>query len=143
VPYFTEFVDHGTGIVRTGVGTVTGAEVIEAVRSTARWIGEPSRISHGLVDFSKTTAFEVSTEQVQVIAELDHQNATALLHLVFAVVAPTDLIYGSARMYEALMNNPEWSVEVFRTVESAKAWVKRQVPGAEFIPCLGESRILS
>jgi hypothetical protein len=42
-----------------------------------------------------------------------------------AIVAPTDLAFGVARMYQTLISNPSIELEIFRSERDARAWLAR------------------
>lgn len=77
-----------------------------------------------LVDLRQTDSSIRSTEALQQFAEYILQHyANIADRPKIAVVAPEDIAFGLARMYEAFSGLVPWEFVVFRTAESALAWL--------------------
>ena len=48
--------------------------------------------------------------------------------VVIAVIAPTPLLFGMARMWEALVHRTNWRVKVDRSCVGAYAWLRSRLP---------------
>lgn len=77
-----------------------------------------------LVDLRETDSSPRSSE---VLGEFAEFIGAALVGVTtrpkVAVVAPKDLSFGLARMYEALTDTVPWDFMVFRTIDTALAWL--------------------
>ena len=78
-----------------------------------------------LVDLREVTDVSLSPDTI-------HSSARWELHAAQArraVVAPTDVLFGLARMYQSYVGEPaESQFRVFRTLAPALAWVGLEVP---------------
>jgi hypothetical protein len=82
-----------------------------------------------LVDASGVTRADVSTEGIRRLAALALAAHPGGPPARIAIVAPTDLLFGTARMYEAFVDAGERQVRAFRSVAEARAWLRGQPPG--------------
>jgi len=128
MPYLTEIVDEGTGILHVGRGVLKGQEIIDVVTAMAGLLPHPELLSHGLIDLTEVSDFQVSTEELRIITGIDRKHAGALTRMSVAIAAPKDLMFGVARMYEGMMLTPGWTIEVFRTRSQAQAWLASRLP---------------
>jgi SpoIIAA-like len=123
VPYLTDLIDDGTGLLRVGVGVLTGEEIIQAISSLTTTCTDPGRITHALVDFTHVTKLSVSEQEFQRIVEIDKAKHQDLNITRSAVVAPNGFVFGLACMYVGHTGLPDMEIKVFRTMEEAKAWL--------------------
>ena len=118
----------GTYILRKGSGVVTGADLIEGSRMVPDLLARYNRVNHALVDFTEVSRFEVSTREINELSVHDKKFQELLPSLFMAIVAPEDMEFGMSRMYELLTTVPGWTVQVFRTLDEAIAWLASAVP---------------
>jgi hypothetical protein len=77
-----------------------------------------------LVDLRQAESSVRSAETLQESAEFmkrQYESTTATPKV--AVVAPEDISFGLARMYEAFSEEVPWEFEVFRATDAALAWL--------------------
>jgi hypothetical protein len=77
-----------------------------------------------LVDLREADSSERSADVLHEFADFvraAHNSLTT--HPKVAVVAPKDLSFGLARMYEAFTDSVPWDFTVFRVIEAALAWL--------------------
>jgi len=77
-----------------------------------------------LIDLAETKSVSRSSEALQALImllreKLKHSSAQRKV----AVIAPEDLSFGLARMYEIFSNDVPWEFEVFREGHAAQAWL--------------------
>jgi hypothetical protein len=96
-------------------GTITDAEALLHYQRVSEWF-----VAHGhctsICNFSDVTSFEVSVSKVRQLAADDPPVPEGNLRII---VAPQDLIFGYARMYEISGSNTRDSVHVVRTLAEA------------------------
>ena len=90
----------------------------ESIRPTAR----------SLVDFSSLDSCEVGSETVRAAARIAEEWYTPAKSYRVAVVAPSDVAYGLARMYATLADGNASAVRTFRTREDALRWLEIEEP---------------
>jgi len=74
---------------------------------------------HQLVDFSDVTSLYVTVDGVHTMVGLNPFGRGSRR----AAIAPTDLAFGLARMYEALTQLEHGEFQVFRTMSQAVEWL--------------------
>lgn len=123
MPYRSELIEDGTCVLRVGTGVVTGEEIINAAKALPEFAIDLSKITHGLVDLMGVTSFDVSTEEIKKISELNLKNGQHTGPVRVAVAASSHIAFGMARMYASLVSTQNWTVATFRTMEEARAWL--------------------
>lgn len=83
----------------------------------------------GITDFSAATSFEVSPETIRRLAHLTPAMADPSRPRV--VVAPSQLIYGMARMFQTVGGDTRPRLHVVSTLEEAYALLQVQAPRFE------------
>ena len=77
-----------------------------------------------LVDLRETNSSSRSPEVLLRFAEsVEAKLADITANTKVAVVAPKDLSFGLARMYEILSDSVHWDFVVFRAMDAATAWL--------------------
>jgi hypothetical protein len=126
MPFEVQVLQGGMGRRWVFSGVVSGKELIannehvfkSKLYEGVRWL---------LIDYTATTAMEVSPGEIRTIKKQDDRLATVLPELVTAVVVHYDLGFGMSRMWEMLTERPGWSTRVFRSVGEAEAWLREEV----------------
>ena len=128
MPYDTEFIDEGSGILHVGQGVLTGREIIEAMKGLATDPQSLESITHGLIDLTEVAEFRVSMDELQIILDIDRQSSKVIRRARVAIAASEDLLFGTSRMYAGMMHTPGWTIEVFRMMDQARAWLYSHHP---------------
>ncbi len=77
-----------------------------------------------LVDLRETSSSSRSPEALLSFAEsVEAKLADITASTKVAVVAPKDLSFGLARMYDVLSGSVQWNFVVFRAMDAALAWL--------------------
>jgi hypothetical protein len=96
-------------------GTITNAEASLYYKRLSEWFAAHGHCSN-ICDFSAVTSFEVSASKVRQLAANEPLVPDGNLRII---VAPQDLIFGYARMYEISGSNTRDHVHVVRTLAEA------------------------
>jgi hypothetical protein len=126
MPYTTEVINNGTGILHIGSGTVSGNDLLTSVSTVLKLIQEGLTPKYGLTDLTNVTEFTVSSSDIERNAALNSEIARLLPSVKLAIVAPTDTIFGMVRMWQAHMDRSTWDAQVFRRHEDALAWLSKE-----------------
>jgi hypothetical protein len=104
---------------------ITGDDILEAKR---RFFAHPFAAAprYVLCDFSPVRSFAVSLADVRRIVEQDRAAARKQPGVVEVVVAPTPVEYGSARMWEMLVEDARAQTKVGVTRAEVLAWLEDQ-----------------
>ncbi len=109
-------------IFTTAKGVLTGEEVMEHKQLL---LHDPA-FEPGMRELSDVRCverLEVTPAGIQHMVAMDKSTATGLDDYRLAIVASADVIFGMARMYQALTEDNIQSVRVFRSIEEAKDWL--------------------
>jgi hypothetical protein len=101
-------------VVTTYSGQVTDADVarqISEIQSGAPYDSEYRAIT----DFTHVTQFEISSEQIRLVA--DSKSPLGNAHRV--MVAPSDVAYGTSRMFQMLAGRTRPNISVVRSLAEA------------------------
>lgn len=95
------------------------------VATIAALLGEPAYRAdmNILCDFRGVTTFDITSLGVRQVAGLVARHNHLQAQRKVSVVAPKPVVYGLARMYEALRGGSPTQVGVFRELEEARAWL--------------------
>ena len=99
-------------------GVVNDEDLLERQRIVAADPDFDPSLSQ-LADFSGATEILVSSEGVRALAEANLYSPESKR----AFVAPSDLQYGIARMFQILRDDRPETIQIFRTREEAVAWL--------------------
>lgn len=76
-----------------------------------------------LLDFSRAERVDLSSADLERIAEEDRRDAPMIADTAVLIVAPQTLTYGLARMWEGLVDPLSLESMVVRTRPEAEAWL--------------------
>jgi hypothetical protein len=127
--YTTRYTGDG-GILRVGEGVVTGAQILASAVQDNQDLARAQLFRYGFVDFTTATKVDATAAQIRAIAEENARTAVLAPRVVVAIVAPSDHIYGIARMWEFHADAVGWETWVFRDRATAIAWLRERCPGA-------------
>jgi hypothetical protein len=105
-----------------------GAVTAEDLKVQAENVCSDPRIGPGvreLVDLSGIEEVAGPANALEQNIRIDRQHSEKLAGLRTAIVAPTDLLYGFARVYQSLaeVQDAPATIEVFRTEKEAREWL--------------------
>ncbi len=116
------------GVVLACHGHVTARQLAEAKKPL---VANPAGVEaclFALVDHTPAEHTDYTIADVRALARWDHALSNHTRKgIAVAVVAPKDLQYGLARMWEALVEVTGWETMVFRSRSCAEAWIKSVV----------------
>jgi hypothetical protein len=131
MPFARHFVDDGKGLYRVGAGVVTGSEMMAVIMAEADDHERYRSLRYELVDFSRTTAMEVTLEETHRIIGITRRMADWAPGIVVAVAAPLDVSYGISRMWHSVHHDAPWKRNLFRHRAEALAWLRQQLPSGD------------
>ena len=127
MPLEISFLDNGAGVLIVGTGMMSGQELLEAKTALFADQDRTRRYRYGLIDYAGVTDLEMTSRELELVAAKDRQAAVIAPGVCVAIIANKDVVYGLARMWEAYMHNAGWETHVFRSRESAEAWIRERV----------------
>lgn len=121
MPWTASYSEHGADVRFFGI--VNGSEILEA---KARLFAH--RFSDGAVfsvcDFTDANDFRVSTPELESIIQQDATAVRMYPGIIEAVIAPTPLQFGLARMWQTRVDAAGPHTGVFRTRPDALHWLQ-------------------
>ena len=121
-------VDGGLGNILLFSGIVEEEEFLNVVTKHLTQDTEKfKQYRYSLSDLMAVTAINISTDAIELIANLSKKAAIVNPKAVVAIAASQDFAYGLARMMEILRDESDWEEMVFRNREDAEAWIKKRV----------------
>jgi hypothetical protein len=122
----TYSIDHGRALIRTRcAGVVTLTDVLAHFATLARDPRCPRRLDV-LLDWSDLETMP-QPGQLRTIAQEIGTIEGSVGFRACAVVAPRDVVYGLARMFQTFAAERFSSTLVCRTLDEAEAWLQQQV----------------
>lgn len=103
-------------VVTTYSGEVTNADVarqVDEIRSQAPYGADYRSIT----DFTNVTQFEISADEIRSVADSKSPLADARR----VMVAPSDVAYGTSRMFQMLAGHTRPNITVVRSMDEAYA----------------------
>jgi hypothetical protein len=129
MPYLTDLIHGGTGLLRTGEGILTGMEMVRGAKVALNLNADLSRVNHSVIDFSKVARFEVTQDELEVIVWVAGDNISRLGHaFCIAIVAPDDEIFERCQAFNLINKRPDATLQIFRDLPQAMAWLHLVVP---------------
>lgn len=111
-------------LIITFQGVVNGEELMRCAAEMAEWEGRLPRAPDRLTDLSDVEQMNLDFTMMERFRDLRHR--TLIKNPIrSAIIAPGDLQFGFARMFQLLSSNPKITVEVFRGAEAAEWWLQR------------------
>lgn len=120
MPYTTTWEE--SGVVWTFRGKVTGDEILRANREI---YGDPrfDRLKYQIVDLTGVESFDVTEDDMAVIAANDRAAARSRPQVRIAVAAVDDVIKDLSAFYDAAMVGVAWHQQIFDSMREAREWV--------------------
>ena len=137
MPFATEFIEQGRGLVLTGSGLITARDIHDVKTALLAQESLLRQVAYAIVDLKAVTELKLTAAELRGLVKLDLHLAKLLPHAAVAIVAAADHPFGMARMWEVLAEDTGWQTAVFRTRAQAEAWVNRtvrQIPNTDTNP---------
>ncbi len=126
MPNEIQYTDDNIGICFSAVGKVTGKEIIESQSDIYQSKGF-AKLRYWIVERSRCTEYEVSSDEVSRIAAIDNEAAKINPNLIIALISESDLQFGVSRMYEAQISADGFRTKVFRDRCTADKWIQSEL----------------
>ena len=117
----------GIGVTYAAPATLSWEAMLDADSRVRREIERNPEIRYLLIDTSEVVDLELDSAAVQVLAERTRATLAAMPAGIVAVVAPSPVVFGVARMWEMLSERPNLVVRVTRSRPEVLAWLKDEL----------------
>ena len=126
MPIEIHYTDDNIGVIFCAVGEVTGKDIIESEKEIFQ-SKDFVNLKYWIVDRSRCTKYEVSSDEVKLIAQIDNEAAKINPNLLMVLISETDLQQGMSRMYQAYIDEAGFKTMVLRDRETAKEWIQSEL----------------
>jgi hypothetical protein len=127
MPVSVASMQDGAGLLFICTGNVTAKDLLDA---KDRLLETPTRLREcrfAIVDLGLASSLQLSADEVRKIADRDRDLAVITRPgLPVAVLAPTDVAYGLARMWEVFVENTGWETIIFKIRDEGEDWVRQK-----------------
>src|SRR5581483_464260 len=101
-------------VITTYTGQVTNEDVVRQIAEIVR--NAPYEGDYrAITDFTQVTHFDISSDQIRLVAD----SKSPLEKAQRVMVAPSDVAYGTARMFQMLAGKTRPHITVVRTLDEA------------------------
>ena len=121
--FVTEFIEDGRGIQFTGSGVLTGRELIDSKKALLETPERLRPLEYAIILLDDVTSLPATTHEIRDLADHDVRISRINPSIIVAVVAPSDHLFGMARMWETVAEETGWSMAIFRSRHEADAWI--------------------
>lgn len=104
------------------VGKVAGSELLSLLREALAIEEREAVTPNRMIDLREADTAEIRFNDVVSIAEV-RRKTKLRNHVKSAILAKTNVQYGIARTFQAINDNPQIAVQVFRDEAEARAWL--------------------
>jgi len=111
----------GIGMVATGVGVLTGQDLLDATAQLREEAERNPEIRYAVMDLSEIPEEKVETRSIRALAA-ERLKLTHELYVV--VVAPSEVLFGISRMWEMMADRRGLDSRVVRTRAEAITWLQ-------------------
>lgn len=129
MPFDVQYSADGAGVLPRATGLLTADELLAGTVGIGQAGDRLSRVRYALVDLSGVVEFRGTSQDLSKLADEDVAMAKQLPNLAIVVVASLPVMFGMARMWEALAHQTGWRIMTVQTREDAIDWLGREVPG--------------
>lgn len=105
-------------------GSLALEDVLRVIDDLSK-AGPEIRGRNGIVDSSRAKGTTLSFDSIRRISDQVSRTEELFQGTRWAVVAPGDVMFGFARMYETLRSGSSFEVRTFRTSTEAQFWLQR------------------
>jgi hypothetical protein len=126
MPIAIHYLDDGLGFELRGWGYVSGKDILCAIAERFSSEEKMKRYRYGIADYTAVEEFDVSNREIDLIVQEDLKAANINPHMILALAASDDLVFGLSRMFAGIAEQSRWCINVFRSAAEAAAWVKKR-----------------
>lgn len=127
MPIQIQYFDHGKGVLWKGSGTLTGEDLLATNREMFSRDVAVQPYHYGFFDSTDIAEVKIAPELMRQNAREDVLESRRMPDFVYAIYAASDVAFGFARMWEALVGESGWTTHTFRSRPEAVEWLLVQV----------------
>lgn len=125
MPHHIQLEDHGTGIVISLTGIITGRDLIKLNQQI--YESDPDKkLRYQVWDFNLVDVLEMKTDDIQTLAIQDMEEASANPNQCVAIIGSTKTLRGIDNIYHYLSDclvNTGFQSKSFTSMDEAREWL--------------------
>jgi hypothetical protein len=129
--YTSHYVDGGKGVFKVGKGLVTSADLLLIAIQQAQDVEGTRGLKYGIADFAEVTDFQVTSDAIRQLVEIQRKTAQISQGAFIAIIAPGQVTYGISRIWQSFTEDMGWTARVFRNRADAIFWLRKQLGGGD------------
>lgn len=123
------FLHGGTGVKLVCKGELRGKDLIKA---NSKLLSMPKEtlasILYAIIDETEATLVRISTKELERdAAQCKEMSRADTAKTIVAVLAPSSIGFGLARMWEAFVRETDWILMSFQSKPETESWIRQQV----------------
>ena len=118
--------DNGRGVRRSFWGVLSGAELIASLEESLQSEATLRGYRYSLLDFSAIVDLDLSQDDLLTLAGLTSRISALNPDILVAIIAPQDIIFGLARMWEAYADESCCEMHIARSPTEAEGWLRER-----------------
>jgi hypothetical protein len=119
--------ENGEGVLLKAYDPLSGKDKIKVNEDLLQSANNLANLRYMVVD-EACAGFQLSTTEARIVAAQDMQIAKLTPRgLVVAVISPSDVDFGMARMWRVFSHETGWEIGVFRSWEDAADWLTSRI----------------
>ncbi|MCU1308233.1 MAG: hypothetical protein JWN45_2928 [Acidobacteriaceae bacterium] len=127
MPIEVEVLQNGTGLLLICRGKITGKEKIQIMERLLASPESVSRLRYIVID-QADAHLDLSPQDLRILAGQARCLAKiAPAAVVAAIIAPREVDYGMARMWQVFVEETGWETMVFRSIDEADSTLREKV----------------
>ena len=121
--YTTKYNKDDGGFFTNYSGTVSDEDVLNSAGERLTFLNNKNPVKYFLSDFSDVDVFEVTPGAVIRLADIATKASKINSEIILVAIVPTDLQYGTGRMWQSYSNEANWKTYMARTKADAETWL--------------------
>lgn len=123
MPYTTELTKDCLGIVHTGAGVITGADLMAGCLTATQLVQNTENFQYEFSDLTEVTEIRLAPGDLDKVVEMDHVAAKYRPRAIVVIVAPKEFSYQLARVWSERVKDLDWTVHISRERSEAIEWL--------------------
>jgi len=125
--YTTTYNKSDGGFLTDYSGTVDNADIFSSAEERLAFLRNENKVKYFLSDFSDVDDFNVTPDAVMKLADITTKASKINSEIILVAIVPTDLMYGTGRMWQSYSNEANWKTYMARNRNEAEAWLKEHL----------------
>lgn len=127
MPLEIKYLHNNSGVVITGRDTVTGSELISAMKDIFSDREKSMAYRYGLVDFSGNEQMDISVAQIVELSKIHVQASKWNSNIVVGFAIRNTFIYGLVSIWQIFARHTNWKIRLSRSLDENREWLEKEL----------------